>query len=576
MTTYANEPDLVNSNEANASNQEKSSEVISAEPVPDQSKLKGRAIMLDLNSDRLEYIQEDDQFIATGSAEIYIPEQDARLEAQKIIYDQAQQLLFAENKVKITKNGKVIYGEFVRIDLTKESVLVTDPNTEIYKIKMTAESAIIYPENIEASNGKITINNQDLNNLLLSSETPTSSKYYYDEQEELKNQAINIDDGNRTYKITAKEIIVDSKPDMNVIRVKNAGVWIKNIKVATIPSLTLNTDKDISRIESQLPEIGHNRQMGTYLGPSHVFNLLKGSTLKVAPVIAFGDGIGAGAIARFTSKLNKTMVGCTSNKEKLVVEGEHILLSPNTKFIYSSNSYVDDGVLGLSMPKYLFEIVDERKLASAFNFDFYSRLSAGYAADYASARYYDENEINYLESKNDFGTARFKLQGNLVNNEPIFKIKDRLLQFRVHSQFDISVYGTGDTVGLLRGGPRLDSKIGPVRLSSTYLQSGMFGETPFIFDRYVYGKSNLVMLGDIKVNKYLSVGHIRSLNLSKDNWQKQLSVENQIYARVGPEDIKFRIGYDFVRNRSTFDVALLLGSGKTGIDFEKLRINEIK
>ncbi|MCK7484566.1 MAG: hypothetical protein MZU97_02745 [Bacillus subtilis] len=87
----------------------------------DSSALKGRAIMIDVTSDKLEYFEDKNQFVATGSAEVDIPEQNSKLQADKIIYDQVNQLLIAEDNVKITKNGKVVNGTFARIELNKES-----------------------------------------------------------------------------------------------------------------------------------------------------------------------------------------------------------------------------------------------------------------------------------------------------------------------------------------------------------------------------------------------------------------------------------------------------------------------
>ncbi|OGI03388.1 MAG: hypothetical protein A2104_10305 [Candidatus Melainabacteria bacterium GWF2_32_7] len=536
------------------------------------TQLRGSAVMIDINSDKLEYFEEQNQFVATGSAEVIIPEQNSKLEAKKIIFDQIQQQVTAEGDVKITKNGKVIHGEYAKIDLDKESALISEPYTTINQVKITANTANVYPKSLEALKGKVSVDNKDLRLLL------TSGGYFPGDTSSSDMQNADIDPNSEpTYKIVSKEIIIDSKQNLNVITLKNATVWIGKVKIASIPSLTLSTDKDIERIETMLPEIGHTTELGTYFGPSHVFYMPNGATLKMSPVMSFGDGIGGGAIARFKSDTNKTELGYTTNMNKFVLNGEQSLLTPNTRLLYGTNSYMDDGYLNYSKAKYLLELVDDRKLASAFNFDLYSRLSAGYAQDYASVNYYNDNPgLDYWDSKNSFGTARFRIQGNLINNKPVFQVQDDLLQLRLQSQFGISAYGTGETVGIVRAGPRLDSRIGPVRLSTTYFQAGVHGESPLMFDRYMHGKSNWLVSGDVKLHRYLNVGHLRSLNLTKDNWEGRLSTENLVYARVGPDDVKFRLGYDFVRRRSTFGIDLLLGSGKSALEFDKLRANDLE
>lgn len=540
-----------------------------------QSQLEGRAIMIDLNSDKLEFFQEKNQFVATGNAEIVIPEQNSKLEADTITYDQTQQVLIAEGSVKITKEDKVIYGNYAKVELEKESALINEPNTVVNKVKITANSANIYPKHLEALKGKANIDNEDLKLML------STDNYSIDQLDELQEQnkdKTGID--TVKYRITSKEIIVDNRDNINVIKVKNATVYAGKVKLAHIPYLEFSTDKEISRVETGLPEVGSGKELGLYFGPGHVFYLPNGATFKAAPIVSFGDGIGGGGLVRYMSKSNRTEVGFVSNKNKIAIRGEQNLFSPKTKLLYATNTYVEDGIWGKRRPKQLVEIADERKLLSAFNFNLFTRLSAGYAQDYLTAKYLDDNptfKYNQLNSVDGgFGTARVRLQGKLINDKPIFQYHDDLLRVRLQSQFGFSAYGTGDTFGVLMAGPKIDSRIGPLKLSSSYYQAGMFGRTPFVFDRYVYGKSNLTVSGDLRINKYVNIGHIRSLNLTKDNWEKRFSTENEIYAKLGPEDFKFKLGYDFVRQRSVFGVDLLLGSGKTEVDFDKLRVNDLK
>jgi len=564
---FATDPVFINTPPVNNENQKEQKSDKNLVP-----KLHGSAVMIDLNSDKLEYFEEKNQFVATGSAEIVIPEQGSKLQAKKITYDQILQQVIAEGDITITKNGKVIHGEYAKIDLDKESALISNPYTTINQIKMTANTANVYPKSLEALKGKISVDNKDLNLML------TSGGAFPQEAGNLAMQNEELDpDAKPSYKIVSKEIIVDSKQNLNVITLKNSTVFIGKVKIASIPYLKLSTDKDLERIETMLPEMGHTQELGTYFGPSHVFYMPSGATLKASPLLAFGDGIGGGFMTRYKSDTNETEIGYTTNKNKLVISGEQTLLSPNTQLFYGTNSYMPDGYFNYGKAKYLLELADERKLGSALNFDLYSRLSAGYAADYMSTNYFNDNPtVDYWDAKNSFGTTRFRVQGNLINNKPIFQVREDLLQMRLQSQFGATAYGTGDTFAIVRAGPRLDSRIGRLSLSSAYYQAGVHGDSPLIFDRYMHGKSNWVISGDVKVNKHVNVGHIRSLNLTKDNWEKRLSTENLLYARVGPDDVKFRLGYDFVRRRSTFGIDLLLGSGRSAIEFDKLRANDLE
>ncbi|MCK7484567.1 MAG: hypothetical protein MZU97_02750 [Bacillus subtilis] len=98
--------------------------------------------------------------------------------------------------------------------------------------------------------------------------------------EKIKAQSVIDSTSKPNYRITTQEIIVDNKPDTNVIRLKNASIWLGKIKIASVPSLEFSTNKDITRIETKLPEIGQTRELGLYFGPSHVFYLPNSANFK--------------------------------------------------------------------------------------------------------------------------------------------------------------------------------------------------------------------------------------------------------------------------------------------------------
>jgi hypothetical protein len=334
-------------------------------------------------------------------------------------------------------------------------------------------------------------------------------------------------------------------------------------KIATVPRMAFTTDKEVKNIETMLPEIGQNPAMGFYYGPSHVFFLPHGATFKVSPVMSLstksdGSFLGGGVMSRYMSETNKTEIGFTSNRNKTMVKGEQIL-SPNSKIIYGSNAFIENGFYGNCISEYIAEIVDFRKLASMMNFDFNLRSSAGYSQDYYS----------------NMGTMKFQLQGELLNPKPIYSYKKDLFVVRTLSQGNIVVYGTGDTFGVIRTGPWLSSRLGRLSLNGAYLQSAIYGETPFIYDQFLPGKSNVIEGIDFKVNKYVNVGHYGSYNLKKDNWNNKMFAENILYVRIGPNDIKFTISYDLARNFSRITTDFLIGKDtNTLIDFDKLKVKQ--
>jgi len=520
--------------------------------------LQGRAIIVDVSSDKLDYSYEKDQFVATGSAEVVIKQQNSRLEADKITYDQKNQIVIAENNVKINKNGNIIFGTYAKIFLDRESALINDPVTFIAGVKIRSKTATSIPGQIDAFNGTAIIDP-----IMLSGSPYKITSNEFKDWLTKPNLSSSKKLPLTNTKILSKEIDIDCLSDRNIITLKNSTIFTGKYKIATVPKMVFTTDKDIKNIETMLPEIGQNPAMGLYYGPSHVFFLPQGATFKVSPIASLStrgdaDFFGGGVMTRYMSEKNRTEVGFTTNLNKTMVKGEH-KLSPATKIIYGSNSYNENGFYGNCISEYIAEIVDYRKLGSMMNFDFNLRSSAGYSQDYYKS----------------MGTTKFQLQGELLNPVPIYSYKNDLFQLRTLSQANIAVYGTGNTIGIIRIGPWMNSKIGNLTLYGAYLQSAIYGDTPFLYDQFLPGKSNVVEGIDYKVNKNLNIGHYGSYNLRKDNWNNKMFAENIVYVRIGPEDIKFRIGYDLARNFSRIDTEFFLGKDtKSVINFDKLKVKQ--
>ncbi len=525
-----------------------------------QTAINKKAVIVNMKSDKLEYFEEKNLFVATGNAKIYLKDKDASLEAGKITFDQDKNTLVAEDKVKIIKNGNVIHGNFAKVDLTKESALIDHPDTVILKVKISAEKADIYPKSLILSNGKLLVNNEDLKLTL------TSNVYVPEPLTNLGTEKVLTAPEKQevpSYKISAKEVNITCYANKNQITLKRTKFKFGKFNLATVPSLKLSTDKELKRVETMLPVIGRSKELGGYVGPSYVFSTPFASTLKLAPLFGFAgnEAIGLGGYARFMNATNQTEVAYTTSGDKVVVEGEQDLWGKNTKILYGSNSYIDNGFFGKKKPKYIAEIVDDRLLSAALNFNLFLRSSAGYAQDYAR----------------DFGTGRFQMQSTLINDKPIFKIKDEFLEFRLVSQGQIAAYGNGDTFGLVRVGPNLRSNLADrLRLSTTYFQAATYGDSPFLFDRYNQGKSSVIIREEVDINKSFSLGHLAHFNITEDNWESRFATENQFYVKVGSEDFKFKMGYDIVRRRSLFGFDMLMGSGRTGVEFDKLKLVDKK
>ncbi|MDD3149791.1 MAG: hypothetical protein PHV68_03065 [Candidatus Gastranaerophilales bacterium] len=513
-------------------------------------------LMVDMNSQKLEYFPENREFVATGNAELVIKDEGSKLQAKKITFQQDTQMIIAEGDVKIIKAGNIVYGDYTRIDLTKGSALVDNPYSVINNMKIKAEEANIYADEVDALRGKAVINNEDVSFIFSTKKEFSEGNFKKHEKTGGNRPVEEWENEKPSYSIKAKTIELKGKPDHNIIVMKNATIKIGKITIAKMPYFEMSTNKENQNIETMLPEIGHSQELGGYAGPAHVFYTPGGATLKVAPLFTWDQNdIGYGIFSRFMNSTNKTEVGYSTVKEKLTYNGTQEL-PKDFSLLYGANSYIDNGFFGAQKSDFLVDLVHNHVIDNEdLNQRIHIRSSAGYAEDYLSDR----------------GTMRFKNQGSFTNLEPLWKYKE-FLEFKFQEQYDITVYGKGVTTAVVRAGPRLDFNFDKFHVSTSYYQGGVHGESPLSFDKYNYGKSSMILFSSLDVTKKVRLGYLGYINFSEDGWDNRLFAENQIFALVGPEDVKLLIGYDSVRKRTVLGLELLVGRGKTDVDFETLKI----
>ena len=95
------------------------------------------------------------------------------------------------------------------------------------------------------------------------------------------------------------------------------------------------------------------------------------------------------------------------------------------------------------------------------------------------------------------------------------------------AQTSAAAYTSGDVAGLFRIGPAVNTSVGPWKQSLIYYQTAVAGQTPFDFDRYRYGRSNVVLIESLKVCKYLTIGYLASIAMNRDVPSDDLFQENR-------------------------------------------------
>ena len=511
---------------------------------------------IEFSADYMEYFPERYEVEAIGNANITFTKEHTVLSANKIIYNYDRNILKANENVVLISKDTVTEGDFIRIDLSKPDGWIENPVTKTEDIKLDAKEAFIYSDRIEEYEGVAKI----LKNETLAFRA-NSFAAYVDQGGILSNKNNQITPENSgVYSIKAKTIYIDSKKDHDIITIKNADLYLKKYKIASVPSAKIVSNKKNTVVESNIPEIGSLNMLGMHAGPSVVLNVPGGSTLKLSPIITYSkDKIGVGGIARYRNAYNMTEVAYGTSRDELLVRGRQ-RLAPGLLLNYSRYTNQSEWFLGYRRPKYSANLTYSRR-------DFVKDLGLHFSQMYSAGMFVDD------VPGADFGDAEGRFRWMTQMFKPFYSYRNEEGNIGVNiglaAQTSASIYTTGDVHGLFRIGPALNTKVGPWEQSIMYLQAAIAGQSPFEFDRYRYGRSNLIFIESLKICKYISIGYLGSLAMNRDVRSDDLFQENRFLVSIGPDYAKLTIGYDAFRQNTMLLLSMLVGTQDSEVKFNK-------
>ena len=525
-----------------------------------------------LTADITDYFPDRNEIEAVGNAKLEMTGENFVLYADKIIFNHDINSVRAYENVKIVQEENVTTGDFINMDLNTAHGWIQKPLSSNYSLKVKAEEAYVYPDKIEEYEGvaniledrKIAFGSSNFTNMLNPGQLDFGDFY-----------KSNVEPS--SLKIKAKDIIVNSEEGHNVIDIKQAGVYYKKFKIGVVPTIRILSDKENSVMETNIPEIGSDGNIGMYAGPSYVIGLPAASVLKIAPIVLYSKDrsrFGLGGIAKFNSRSNITEMAYGSAENKFMIRGNQNITN-KLKINYSQNMYVTEWFLGFRRPKYALDLeYGDGYYIEDLDIKFRHRLQAGYYSDFERIGSNAKGRIRWM-------TQAQKTLFSYTNPQNTFSA-----DFGLIGQTSVSQYTTGDTLGIVRFGPMLNTTYRNWTQSLMYYQSGVGGKTPFTFDDYVYGKSNIQFIETLRLNKYLSIGYLMSIALNRDSYSTRNArttdssnkpynwlQENMFLVSVGPDEAKLTFGYDAYRQTTALYFSMLLGTKDTDIAFKKTTIN---
>lgn len=519
----------------------------------------------------MDYSTETAILNANGNVKVKFVQEDTLLTTDHLVYDKRSNHLSAIGHVVITKKGIDVHGESISVDLNEENALIDKPMSEMERVSITAERGYVYKNKIVQEKGSATVNSSIPIRLLPHGRAPRlgSMMVGEDDQSSLEDFI-----GETVYRVKVSSIVINSDKKLDSIQLKHAQIYHGNKKILTIPWLRLYTNKNHDFVEGDFPEIGSKRNLGMFIGPGWAIKMPFGSVLKLAPILTYKSKFGIGGFARFLSGTNNTYVAYGTSKEKFVVRGEQ-QLDDNLKLEYAANDYMDNWFLGRRMPKYGANIAYEKSYTHK-NF-FWKDLDLRFTHNASFGLFKDPGRDKYYKKLHGDGhtTIRGRYMAEVIQTLYNYESKNDLLSANISlvAQGSAAIYGNGDTQFVGRVGPRLHTQYKRWMQDLGYFQSAYHDKTPLpVFDAYRYGRSNLYLREYLRVNRYLTLSWLGSVTFSDDRWNNNIFQECSFFVSVGPDDLKFNVGYDLVRENAYVNFSLALDPKGTIIDYDKLEI----
>lgn len=526
--------------------------------VTEDTTLKGT---IQIVADDTEYDQDKNTFLGTGNAVAIIGGQNSKLEADLILYDQNTQMIDARGNVKILRDGQLTTGSAFKFNVNSDEYLITNPDTELNGTQVIARSGYGDKQNLSFKKGNLTLPKPiHMGRNAMWGTLSTG--------QEIAEKVAHPDIvGKPSYTFKARKMVYERYKDVGNLTVFGGRVCFGKFNVP-IPKFVTTVGNE-SKIRMPVSPMLTNNLMsgGINIGPS--FNTAVGKTgvLSWAPMVQLGGnsvsgdtsggGIGlSGRVGFSNSRITSNLAyGSVSN---LLVADFRGKINKDTVFQAGINRFMNDGMFGFTRPRLLAEVVHNKSLSvkipgiAGVNF----RSSGGWAQDNPQLINLNSDYAALFGGPTTVKTqpSAFRIQEQIsVSTQPIFAVGNDKYGAKafLFGGLGVGAYSTGEARSLLQGGPTLDTRLNRLHFQVGYTQSAVRGSSPFYFDRFIQGTRSTYISGDVKVNKWLTLGGTYGYNLNLNlPYQKSLS------AVIGQDDLKLMVTRNFITgmNRVGFDI----------------------
>lgn len=520
-----------------------------------------------INADKITYDDTEGNVYAKGNVEIISKAQNVTLRADDAVLDKASQTIKLHNNVRIIKEGTEMLGEYMLVDLNEQNILMDNPTLEAYSFVVKAQEGYLIANDIQMLNGTLKSAKK--------AEYPFATNGFckLDPRGALALYDNTLDTSDiaptkkQVYTIDSKEIVITSYRDHDSVLLKGSNILYNNHKIVRNSDIEIISDKQNQVFETNMVEGGTMRNFGTYIGYGLVYKLPKGQTLKLMPAFVYKSGAGVGIIGRYQTQNGRVEGGWASSSSNFVVRGQY-KIADNLNLRYARHAYISEGFFGARRPGYGAQLEYRKSFKiEDLNANFDNGFYAGIFSDYKE----------HDQEKDVYATTRFRYMAQISKPLLSYENKEQDLKMTLSAvaQGAATLYGSGETTGVVRFGPSFRTKLKRWDSNIGYYFAGIHGDSPFVFDKYRYGKSSIYLNEKFNFNNKFALGYRVTVTPLKDNYEDKLLTESRLYAMFGPQDLKVALSYDFVRDIAHLDFMFIVGSDSAKINFDKLTTKDM-
>lgn len=526
-----------------------------------------------LDCENVDYDPDNYVVYAKGNVSVKFVKQGSVVKADVITFDRINNTIKAEGNVKIIKGSQTVVGDYIFLDMNEENALIENPKAYTANIQINSKKAYVYSDKIVQEDGSMLVDKSMPIDFRSRKRGPRSDRMIAPKGDSLSE---NMADGR--IKVKVKNIKITQRGEHEILSMNKIRLLKDDKTVLRLPPVKLYTNKNRDYIENAGWEIGSYRGMGMYVGPGFVFELPKGSVLRVMPALNYKSELGYGALARFSSGTNHTVAGYGSIIDKVIIHGKQ-KLDDNLNLEYATNAYMDQWFLGRRRPKYGASLVYGNEystndfLLHNHRASFRHRLEGGYFHDLDFDQSFEKLRGTHI------GTTRFRYMAEGRQNLYQYRNRNNMASFKfdIIGQTSTALYGTGHTQAIARFAPSATIQYKRWMQELTYFFSAYDDHTPLrAFDTYRYGKQAFAIREYFRLNKYLTVCWFGNINMLDDSPNGRRYQENAFYFMVGPDDFKLILGYDFIRQNLRCMFEVMMDAKGTKLEYDKLEIKQEK